>query len=30
VGLAFIPDTRIYTDPRSVSRLTQTQPRRWR
>ena len=30
VGLAFIPDTRIYTDPPSVSRLTQTQPRRWR
>lgn len=31
VGLTFIPDTRrIYTDPRSVSRLTQTQPRRWR
>jgi 4-amino-4-deoxy-L-arabinose transferase-like glycosyltransferase len=30
VGLAFIPDTRIYTDLRSVSRLTQTQPRRWR
>jgi hypothetical protein len=30
VGLAFIPDTRIYTDPRSVSGLTLTQPRRWR